>query len=162
MPPLHTLFCPHTATSVPHQLSLSAGLTTSYVLGAPRQSVISTNKEGLVSLSHTGYYLAIHRLSLSTGTLVIPIRYLISANGRPARKQCNSDAPARCVSMSMLALMPSRTLVKVALTRQKQDKCDGGRSLNRSRRPGLAKVARTRQKVLLRSSMNYERAIIKS
>ncbi|KAH9013069.1 hypothetical protein EDB85DRAFT_1899923 [Lactarius pseudohatsudake] len=30
-------------------LSLSAGLTTSYVLGAPQQSVISTNKEGLVS-----------------------------------------------------------------------------------------------------------------
>ncbi|KAI9459321.1 GWT1-domain-containing protein [Russula earlei] len=51
-----------------HQLSLSAGLT-SYVLNAPRQTLISANKEGIVSL--TGY-LAIHLLGLSTGTLIIP------------------------------------------------------------------------------------------
>ncbi|KAH9052806.1 GWT1-domain-containing protein [Lactarius vividus] len=72
-------------------LSLSAGLT-SYVLDAPRQSLISANKEGLVSL--TGY-LAIHLLGLSTGTLVIP---LFAA---AARKRRNSDAPARRVSLSM-------------------------------------------------------------
>ncbi|KAI0249277.1 GWT1-domain-containing protein [Lactifluus subvellereus] len=51
-----------------HQLSLSAGFT-SYVLNAPRQTLISANKEGLISL--TGY-LAIHLLGLSTGTLVLP------------------------------------------------------------------------------------------
>ncbi|KAI0301405.1 GWT1-domain-containing protein [Russula brevipes] len=51
-----------------HQLSLSAGLT-SYVLNAPRQTLISANKEGLVSLVG---YLAIHLLGLSTGTLIIP------------------------------------------------------------------------------------------
>ncbi|KAH9971554.1 GWT1-domain-containing protein [Lactifluus volemus] len=51
-----------------HQLSLSAGFM-SYVLNAPRQTLISANKEGLVSLPG---YLAIHLLGLSTGTLVLP------------------------------------------------------------------------------------------
>ncbi|CAL1710321.1 unnamed protein product [Somion occarium] len=52
-----------------HQLALSSGGLTSYVLNEPRESFISANKEGLVSL--TGY-LAIHLLGLSTGTLVLP------------------------------------------------------------------------------------------
>ncbi|KAH8986440.1 GWT1-domain-containing protein [Lactarius hatsudake] len=80
-----------------HQLSLSAGLT-SYVLDAPRQSLISANKEGLVSL--TGY-LAIHLLGLSTGTLVIPYSpSYFRRRQAAARKRRNSDAPARRVSMS--------------------------------------------------------------
>ncbi|KAF8259747.1 GWT1-domain-containing protein [Lactarius quietus] len=81
-----------------HQLSLSAGLT-SYVLDAPRQTLISANKEGLVSL--TGY-LAIHLLGLSTGTLVVP--YSPSYFRRwqaAARKRRNSDALGRRVSLSM-------------------------------------------------------------
>jgi len=41
----------------------------SYVLNAPRQTLISANKEGLVSI--TGY-LAIHLLGLSTGMLIMP------------------------------------------------------------------------------------------
>ncbi|KAH9015069.1 GWT1-domain-containing protein [Lactarius hengduanensis] len=81
-----------------HQLSLSAGLA-SYVLDAPRQSLISANKEGLVSL--TGY-LAIHLLGLSTGTLVIPYSpSYFRRRQAAARKRRNSDAPARRVSMSM-------------------------------------------------------------
>ncbi|KAH9173899.1 GWT1-domain-containing protein [Lactarius sanguifluus] len=81
-----------------HQLSLSAGLT-SYVLDAPRESLISANKEGLVSL--TGY-LAIHLLGLSTGTLVIPYSpSYFRRRQAAARKRRNSDAPARRVSMSM-------------------------------------------------------------
>ncbi|KAH8984819.1 GWT1-domain-containing protein [Lactarius akahatsu] len=81
-----------------HQLSLSAGLT-SYVLDAPRQSLISANKEGLVSL--TGY-LAIHLLGLSTGTLVIPYSPSYFRRRQAAvRKRRASDAPARRVSMSM-------------------------------------------------------------
>ncbi|KAH9053158.1 GWT1-domain-containing protein [Lactarius vividus] len=81
-----------------HQLSLSAGLT-SYVLDAPRQSLISANKEGLVSL--TGY-LAIHLLGLSTGTLVIPYSpSYFRRRQAAARKRRNSDAPARRVSLSM-------------------------------------------------------------
>ncbi|KAI9462017.1 GWT1-domain-containing protein [Lactarius psammicola] len=81
-----------------HQLSLSVGLA-SYVLDAPRQSLISANKEGLVSL--TGY-LAIHLLGLSTGTLVIPYSpSYFRRRQAAARKRRNSDAPARRVSMSM-------------------------------------------------------------
>ncbi|KAI9438149.1 GWT1-domain-containing protein [Lactarius indigo] len=81
-----------------HQLSLSAGLM-SYVLDAPRQSLISANKEGLVSL--TGY-LAIHLLGLSTGTLVIPYSpSYFRRRQAAARKRRNSDAPARRGSMSM-------------------------------------------------------------
>jgi len=62
---------------------------TSYVLNTPRQTLISANKEGLVSLTgehrlafflpldrghaYSGKgYLAIHLLGLSTGTLIIP------------------------------------------------------------------------------------------
>ncbi|KAI0292219.1 GWT1-domain-containing protein [Multifurca ochricompacta] len=51
-----------------HQLLLSAGFA-SYVLNAPRETFISANKEGIVSL--TGY-LAIHLLGLSIGTLILP------------------------------------------------------------------------------------------
>jgi phosphatidylinositol glycan class W len=80
-----------------HQLSLSSGLMT-YVLDAPRQTLISANKEGLVSLAG---YLAIHLLGLSTGTLAIP--YSPSYFRRwqaAARKRRNSNAHARRVSMS--------------------------------------------------------------
>ncbi|KAH9956341.1 GWT1-domain-containing protein [Russula dissimulans] len=75
-----------------HQLSLSAGLT-SYVLNAPRQNLISANKEGLVSL--TGY-LAIHLLGLSTGTLIIPHSpsYFRRLQAAIQRRQ-KSDAGAR-------------------------------------------------------------------
>ena len=73
---------------VAHQVSLSTGLE-SYVLSTPRLTLISANKEGLVSLtgehspafffpldrghaySGKGYF-AIHLLGLSTGTLIIP------------------------------------------------------------------------------------------
>ncbi|KAH9944887.1 GWT1-domain-containing protein [Amylocystis lapponica] len=51
-----------------HQTALSCGLTT-FVLNAPRTSLISANKEGLISLPG---YLAVHLLGLSTGTLVLP------------------------------------------------------------------------------------------
>ncbi|KAH8103095.1 GWT1-domain-containing protein [Cristinia sonorae] len=52
-----------------HQIALSSGGLTSYVLNAPRVTLISQNKEGLISL--TGY-LAIHLLGMSTGTLLLP------------------------------------------------------------------------------------------
>ncbi len=48
---------------IAHQFFLSIGLT-SYVLNAPRQTVISANKEGLVSLTGK-YYL----------TLFLPLDY---------------------------------------------------------------------------------------
>ncbi|OBZ76469.1 Carboxypeptidase S1 [Grifola frondosa] len=52
-----------------HQAALSWGGLMNFVFNAPRTGPISSNKEGLVSL--TGY-LAIHLLGLSTGTLVLP------------------------------------------------------------------------------------------
>ncbi|KAI0073556.1 hypothetical protein K474DRAFT_1686168 [Panus rudis PR-1116 ss-1] len=55
--------------AISHQLTLSSGGLSVYVLHAPRTSLVSANKEGLVSL--TGY-LAIHLMGLSTGTLVLP------------------------------------------------------------------------------------------
>ncbi|KAI9068191.1 hypothetical protein FKP32DRAFT_1562231 [Trametes sanguinea] len=54
--------------AISHQLALSAGGLQRFVLEAPRVGVVSSNKEGIVSL--TGY-LAIHLLGLSTGTLVL-------------------------------------------------------------------------------------------
>lgn len=84
----------------------------SYVLNAPRQTLISANKEGLVSLAGKYYpslvspdhghtysgrgYLAIHLLGLSTGTLIIPHspsyfrRQQVAAKGRR-----NNDAGGR-------------------------------------------------------------------
>ncbi|TFK28338.1 hypothetical protein FA15DRAFT_612475 [Coprinopsis marcescibilis] len=50
------------------QLALSYGLK-DYVLNAPSTSLISQNKEGLVSL--TGYF-AVYLLGLSAGTIVLP------------------------------------------------------------------------------------------
>lgn len=70
---------------------LSSGLT-NYVLSAPRQGIISANKEGIVSLTGRFFpytmftfldvsnktsdyatgYLAIHLLGLSTGTFLLP------------------------------------------------------------------------------------------
>ncbi|OCH86733.1 GWT1-domain-containing protein [Obba rivulosa] len=52
-----------------HQISLSLLGLMSFIFEAPRVSLISANKEGLISL--TGY-LSIHLLGLSTGTLVLP------------------------------------------------------------------------------------------
>lgn len=57
------------AAAVSHQLALSYGGLTTFVLHAPRTSLISQNKEGLVSLIG---YLAIHLLGLSAGTLLLP------------------------------------------------------------------------------------------
>ncbi|KAF8485699.1 hypothetical protein F5888DRAFT_1904238 [Russula emetica] len=75
-----------------HQLSLSAGLT-SYVLNATQQTLISANKEGLVSL--TGY-LAIHLLGLSTVTFIIPHSPSYFRRQQAAvQKRRNSDAGAR-------------------------------------------------------------------
>lgn len=75
-----------------HQLSLSAGLT-SYVLNAARQTLISANKEGLVSL--TGYF-AIHLLGLSTGTFIIPHSPSYFRRQQAAvQKRRNSDAGSR-------------------------------------------------------------------
>ncbi|PCH36925.1 hypothetical protein WOLCODRAFT_127895 [Wolfiporia cocos MD-104 SS10] len=51
------------------QFALYYGGMQEYVLTAPRLSLVSHNKEGIVSL--TGY-LAIHLLGLSTGTLLLP------------------------------------------------------------------------------------------
>ncbi|KAJ3484919.1 hypothetical protein NLI96_g5316 [Meripilus lineatus] len=51
------------------QLFLSYGGLASYVLDAPRTTLISHNKEGLVSLIG---YLSIHLLGLSCGTLILP------------------------------------------------------------------------------------------
>ncbi|KAH6903282.1 GPI-anchored wall transfer protein 1 [Coprinopsis sp. MPI-PUGE-AT-0042] len=56
------------AIAVGQQFALWYGLK-EYVLSAPRTSIVSQNKEGLVSL--TGY-LAIHILGLSAGTMVLP------------------------------------------------------------------------------------------
>ncbi|KZT08215.1 uncharacterized protein LAESUDRAFT_757895 [Laetiporus sulphureus 93-53] len=50
------------------QVALSNGLM-SYVFKAPRVNLVSSNKEGIVSLSG---YLAIHLLGLYTGTIVLP------------------------------------------------------------------------------------------
>ncbi|EMD36738.1 hypothetical protein CERSUDRAFT_83761 [Gelatoporia subvermispora B] len=55
--------------AVSQQLSLSSLGFMRFVFEAPRVSLISANKEGLVSL--TGYF-AVHLLGLSTGTLVLP------------------------------------------------------------------------------------------
>ncbi|KAK7680315.1 hypothetical protein QCA50_016555 [Cerrena zonata] len=55
--------------AISHQIALSSGGLASYVFNAPRSTLISANKEGLVSLIG---YLAIHLLGLSTGTLVLP------------------------------------------------------------------------------------------
>ncbi|KAI0783212.1 GWT1-domain-containing protein [Abortiporus biennis] len=57
--------------AISHQIVLSSyGLNlTQYVLAEPRTSIISSNKEGLVSLFG---YLSIHLLGLSTGTLILP------------------------------------------------------------------------------------------
>ncbi|KAH9988774.1 GWT1-domain-containing protein [Russula compacta] len=75
-----------------HQLSLSAGLT-SYVLDAPRKTLISANKEGLVSL--TGY-LALHLLGLSTGTIIIPQSPSYFRRQQAAvRRRRDSNADAR-------------------------------------------------------------------
>ncbi|KAL0564054.1 Glucosaminyl phosphatidylinositol (GlcN-PI) nositol acylation protein [Marasmius crinis-equi] len=52
-----------------HQIALSKLGLENYVFTAPRVSVISANKEGIVSLSG---YLAIHLLGLTTGTLILP------------------------------------------------------------------------------------------
>ncbi|KAF8161341.1 GWT1-domain-containing protein [Crassisporium funariophilum] len=51
------------------QIALSHFSLKEYVLSAPRTSVISANKEGIVSLLG---YLAIHLLGLSAGTLILP------------------------------------------------------------------------------------------
>lgn len=55
--------------AVGQQSALSHFGLESYILFAPRTSIISANKEGIVSLSG---YLAIHLLGLSAGTLVLP------------------------------------------------------------------------------------------
>ncbi|CCM00862.1 uncharacterized protein FIBRA_02908 [Fibroporia radiculosa] len=51
-----------------HQLALNAGLR-DFVMNAPRVSIISANKEGIVSSIG---YLAVDLLGLSVGTLVLP------------------------------------------------------------------------------------------
>ncbi|KAF9011707.1 GWT1-domain-containing protein [Cyathus striatus] len=53
-----------------------------YVLSAPRTSIISANKEGIVSLPG---YLAIHLLGLSVGTIVLPPSPHSSAEGKKPR-----------------------------------------------------------------------------
>ncbi|KAF8161344.1 GWT1-domain-containing protein [Crassisporium funariophilum] len=54
---------------IAQQIALSHFALKEYVLTAPRTSLISANKEGLVSLLG---YLAIHLLGLSAGTLILP------------------------------------------------------------------------------------------
>lgn len=55
--------------AISHQMTLSQGGLMDYILLAPRDSWISSNKEGIISL--TGY-LAIHLLGLSAGTVLLP------------------------------------------------------------------------------------------
>ncbi|TFK69849.1 GWT1-domain-containing protein [Pluteus cervinus] len=57
------------AIAAVHQLALSYGGLEVYILFEPRGSIISANKEGLIS---TLGYLAIHMLGLSIGTLILP------------------------------------------------------------------------------------------
>ena len=51
------------------QLNLSVFGLQHYALNAPRLSLISANKEGLISLIG---YLALHLLGISTGTIILP------------------------------------------------------------------------------------------
>ncbi|EKM57256.1 uncharacterized protein PHACADRAFT_172903 [Phanerochaete carnosa HHB-10118-sp] len=55
--------------AVAYQTALSSGGLMSYVLHAPRDSLVNANKEGIVSLIG---YLALHLLGLSTGTVILP------------------------------------------------------------------------------------------
>ncbi|KIL66037.1 hypothetical protein M378DRAFT_161257 [Amanita muscaria Koide BX008] len=55
--------------AIAQQVVLSYGGLQDYVLNAPRTSLVSANKEGIVSLPG---YLAIHLLGLSIGTLILP------------------------------------------------------------------------------------------
>ncbi|KAF9256317.1 GWT1-domain-containing protein [Marasmius fiardii PR-910] len=57
------------AVAILHQVALSKFGLEEYVFTAPRVSIISANKEGIVSL--TGYF-AIHLLGLTTGMLILP------------------------------------------------------------------------------------------
>ncbi|KAF5310303.1 hypothetical protein D9611_012038 [Ephemerocybe angulata] len=57
------------SVAVAQQAALSQYGLKEYVLNAPRTTLISANKEGLVSLPG---YLAIHLLGLSAGTLILP------------------------------------------------------------------------------------------
>jgi len=52
-----------------HQIALSSGGLMDYVIHAPRTTLISANKEGILSL--TGY-LSIHLIGLSMGTILLP------------------------------------------------------------------------------------------
>ncbi|TFK43019.1 GWT1-domain-containing protein [Crucibulum laeve] len=77
------------------QAALSQLGLQSYVLTVPRTSLISANKEGIISL--TGY-LSIHLLGLSAGTIVLPpspsfFRRLQQSLARNPKRR-NSDPPA--------------------------------------------------------------------
>ncbi|TFY79982.1 hypothetical protein EWM64_g4031 [Hericium alpestre] len=73
------------------QIILSAGLQ-EFVINAPRTTLISANKEGIVSLPG---YLAIHLLGLSTGTYLLPptpsyFRRRQKAESRAKRRDSNA------------------------------------------------------------------------
>ena len=116
-----------------HQFSLAKGLQ-SYVFNAPRLSLVSANKEGIVSLPGTfslnmltidAYrvqpgYLAIHLLGLAVGTKVLPPnpsyfrRLQTTLLSSHRRKRRDSD-PSRRTAASDLDIMAPRQLGKIAI-----------------------------------------------
>lgn len=102
------------AVGTVHQLLLSYANLQDYVLHAPRNSWISANKEGIVSL--TGY-LSIHLLGLSIGTLILPpspswFRRLIkhqkdALDRRRTRKIDDTHFSANRLSLDQMTPLPS-------------------------------------------------------
>ncbi|GJE93137.1 GWT1-domain-containing protein [Phanerochaete sordida] len=80
-----------------HQAALSSGGLMLYVLHAPRDSLVSANKEGIVSL--TGY-LALHLLGVSAGTVILPSSPSLFRRMQHQLRHSNPENPHRSDSES--------------------------------------------------------------